>query len=272
MTTYIDRLARLIRDAVPPQALPQDDTHQLFRSYAVLLLAKGNRATLTDVHNAWAVWMAERDPNHSSLIPFDQLPADVAQADEPFLAAIHEVAKTHGPTVGLATDFDKNLFPNGLPQTEKDHSQLLELYKLMVNSSEALVGRRQGVNTFFLTINGALLTAIGVVLGQHPDRRLKAMALVVLAFNGIVLSQAWRSLIRSFGQLNTGKFAVINRIEELFPAAIYLAEWKALAEGKKPRIYKTFTSREVWAPWTMFITYSVTIVGSLLVSAGYWSP
>src|SRR5437016_2444721 len=107
------------------------------------------------------------------------------------------------------------LLPSGSPTTPEERSEFFELYRIMVASSEALVGRRQGVNTFFLTMNGLLLTAVGLVLrgGSHGHIRLAASAVCVIALAGGTLCIAWRSLIVSFGQLNTGKFAIINRME-----------------------------------------------------------
>lgn len=164
--------------------------------------------------------------------------------------------------------FDDTLFPKGVPTDEDDLSRVVELYKLMVASSESLVARRQGVNTFFLTINGAILTASGLILSNPSDARLQAVGIAVLAATGAILALAWQSLIRSFGQLNTGKFAVINRIESILPVAVYLAEWKALDEGRDPKKYRTFTSREVWTPRMFFWIYFGSTVFSVLVASG----
>jgi hypothetical protein len=169
---------------------------------------------------------------------------------------------------GAGDAFDEVLFPNGAPTSEDDLARTVELYKLMVASSESLVARRQGVNTFFLTINGAILTASGLIISNQSDARLQAVGIAVLAGTGAILALAWRSLIRSFGQLNTGKFAVINRIESILPVAVYLAEWKALEEGRNPKKYRTFTSREVWTPWTFFIIYCGSTVLAVLVASG----
>jgi hypothetical protein len=175
--------------------------------------------------------------------------------------------------VTAGNPIDGDLFPNGTPTSDAQRDRLFELYKMMVASSENLVARRQGVNTFFLTINGAVLTAAGLILGtgKHAER-LHAAGLLVLTVTGGILAVAWRSLINSFGQLNTGKFAVINRIELELPAAIYLAEWKALGEGKAPKKYRTFTSREVWAPWAFVIVYGICSTLELIVVAGWWTP
>lgn len=163
------------------------------------------------------------------------------------------------------------LLPNGEPSKD-ELDRVFELYKLMVGTSEALVGRRQGVNTFFLTVNGAMLTAIGLVLQGGGEQRLVAGGIFILAVTGGILCLAWKSLLQSFGQLNTGKFAVINRLEERLPARVFTAEWTALAEGKDKRIYLSFTSREIWAPWTTFAVYTITALLSASVFLGWWSP
>lgn len=89
---YLDALGAQIRTCVPPSDLPEEETKDLFRLYAVLLLAKGQNVTLEDVHNAWAAWMIPRDLEHESLRPFGELSDEIAADDKPFLEAIHAVA------------------------------------------------------------------------------------------------------------------------------------------------------------------------------------
>ena len=167
-----------------------------------------------------------------------------------------------------SSPIDPFLFPHGLPISESEIDRTVDLYKLMVTSSESLVARRQGVNTFFLTINGAILTAVGLIVSNQSNTRLQATGLAVLAVTGAILALAWRSLIKSFGQLNDGKFAVINRIEQILPAAVYFAEWKALGEGNDPGKYRTFTSREVWVPLTFFVVYCGAAIATVLIASG----
>ena len=90
---YLDDLADKIRAAVEPRDLPHDDTRDLFRMYALLLLAKGAAVNEADVHNAWVSWMAGRDSSHEALLPYDQLGDDVAEQDEPYVEAIRTVAR-----------------------------------------------------------------------------------------------------------------------------------------------------------------------------------
>lgn len=154
---------------------------------------------------------------------------------------------------------DEILFHGGAPDKESKQ-EFFDLYRMMVESSEALVARRQGVNTFFLTINGLLLTGIGLVLRGEGELRLKALGIGFLFLTGFVLAWTWRSLLISFGQLNTGKFAVITRMEDHLAASIYRAEWQALGEGKDRAIYKSFTDREKWVPTVLLAVYLVAAV------------
>lgn len=95
---YLDDLAKAIRQAVPPEAMPDGETFSLFRIYAVLLLAKGEEVTRADVHNAWVAWMAGQDGDHESLVPFSDLDAETQVEDSPFVVAIRTVARfvSHG--------------------------------------------------------------------------------------------------------------------------------------------------------------------------------
>lgn len=90
--SYLTELADAIRREVDPQLLPEGDTASLFRIYAVLALAKNDRVTAEDVHNAWAAWKSESDPDHPSIRRFDELPVETQRQDEPFRDAIRAVA------------------------------------------------------------------------------------------------------------------------------------------------------------------------------------
>jgi len=268
--TYIDEIASRIRDEIPMSSLPKEDSYGLFKIYAVLALGKGIAVTPEDVHNAWLAWMSESDPQNGALKPFPQLDSTVIIDDDLYVQAIRSVAETLPPRYSERS-IDSTLFPNGLLQAKKDIDRTVDLYKLMVTSSENLVSRRQGVNTFFLTINGAILTATGLVISNQPSARVGAICLTVLALAGAVLAMAWRSLIHSFGQLNTGKFAVINRIEETLPVAVYLAEWTALGEGRNPKKYRSFTSGEMWPPWVFFAIYCISVLLAGAAAIGWLS-
>ena len=70
-----------------------------------------------------------------------------------------------------------------------------------------------------------------------------------------MLCVAWKRLVRSYAQLNGGKFAVIDRLEERLPAAVFRAEWAALSEGKEPDVYRPFTKTEAFVSNTFITIY-----------------
>jgi hypothetical protein len=94
--TYLDELAAEIEQRVPPDLLPDGDTRPLFRLYALLALVKGTGVTAADVHNAWAVWMEQQDPDHRSIRLFEELDAETQASDEPFAKAIRAAAEHLG--------------------------------------------------------------------------------------------------------------------------------------------------------------------------------
>lgn len=72
----------------------------LVRYYALLVLTKGEKITLEDVHDAWAMNMnfKPQSPNcygheHRSIKPFEKLDVDVREKDRKFLVALLTVAK-----------------------------------------------------------------------------------------------------------------------------------------------------------------------------------
>lgn len=163
------------------------------------------------------------------------------------------------------------LLPDG-PPAASDQAEFFEQYKIMVASSETLVSRRQGVNAFFLTVNGLLGTVLGLLLHQFSPGRLEAGGVAIITVVGFVLCYSWQSLIKSFGQLNTGKFAVINRMERHLAASIFNAEWKALGEGKDRGRYKTFTSSELTVPRMLMTAYAIAALFFIALSATGWRP
>jgi hypothetical protein len=260
---FIDDVASDIRSRLSDDQIPSD-SDELFRLYAVLSLSRGITVTDADVHAGWVAWASTRERDHPSLVPYAELPSDAQMIDRPHRDAIRAVARDVG---GL----DKALISDD-SLDEAGRRDFLKLYEMMVSSSETLVARRQGVNTFFVTINVALLTAIGLVIRSGGDNRIVAAGVLAIGTAGAVFAWAWRSLINSYGQLNTGKFKVINEMEKHLPARIYSAEWEALDRGEDPKVYRSFTSREIWVPHAALAIYAIVITGSLAVVTGIWQP
>lgn len=249
--------------------MPHENADELLRLYAVLLRAKGTDVTESDIHDAWSMWISMREMDHESLVAYEDLTPEVREQDGVFANAVKRAAQEFGHNNVPLPLFEKVLFPSGPPTDAASTQQTFELYKIMVSSSESLVSRRQAVNTFFLTMNGVLLTAFGLIVNGAGTDRLSALGVFVLAVAGAILCAAWRSLITSFGQLNRGKFQVINTIERYLNTAIYAAEWEALEHGDNPKVYRSFTSREIWVPNALLILYLLAGLAALLVAFGF---
>ena len=146
-------------------------------------------------------------------------------------------------------EFEETLF-NMNEIFELKESTLFEQYKLMVGTSEELVKRRQVMNTFFLTLNLGILSAIGLVIKRifNIVNNGDVAFLLLLAIVGAVSAYSWRKMITSFGQLNKGKFQVINALEKYLSVSIFNAEWIALGKGKDKNKYSSFTDVEKNVP------------------------
>ena len=124
---------------------------------------------------------------------------------------------------------------------------ILEQYKVYVEMADRISQRRALTNTFFLTLNTAIFTLIGVFWKDRPRGSHWWLVFPLVAALGECF--AWFYLVRSYRLLNTAKYAVIGRLEERLPASPYWrAEWWALGEGKDPKKYWPLTHIEKWIP------------------------
>jgi hypothetical protein len=98
MTTlnYLDLIAAEIQRTADPESTPPDEYLPLYRQYAVLLLAKGELVTAEDVHNAWAAWASDHEPESRHLVPFKELSLKLQDKDQPYVEAIQAVARHLG--------------------------------------------------------------------------------------------------------------------------------------------------------------------------------
>ncbi|MCF6320026.1 MAG: hypothetical protein L3J83_12265 [Proteobacteria bacterium] len=140
-----------------------------------------------------------------------------------------------------------------------------ELYKLMIDSSESLIQRRQKTNAFFITVIGSLLAIAGLLVKTGAINSKSFGILYGFSAVGLLLCNSWRNLIDNYGKLNKSKFDVILRLEKEFGAQIYSAEWIALGKGIRPKKYKSFTSTEKNVP----LYFGLLIIVLTLVVTGF---
>ena len=140
---------------------------------------------------------------------------------------------------------------------------LLEQYKLYVEMADRVSARRGLANTFFLTLNTAIFTVIGVFWQRPPSASTWLLAFPWAAL--VVQCLAWFWLLRSYRQLNSAKYAVVGALEERLPASPYWrAEWSALGEGRDPARYWPQSHIEQWIPMIFAGVYTGGLLALLL--------
>jgi hypothetical protein len=145
-----------------------------------------------------------------------------------------------------------------------DRTTILEQYKIYVEMADRISARRGLANTFFLTLNTAIFTLVGV-LWQHPAHASRALIVVPWM---VLLGQclAWFWLLRSYRQLNTAKYAVIGALEERLPASPYwAAEWAALGRGEDASRYWPLSHVEQLVPGFFAAAYIAGFIVMLVV-------
>lgn len=135
---------------------------------------------------------------------------------------------------------------------------LFEQYRMLVDSVEKTSDRRLQANNYFITINTAIFTLIGLTY-QIDAINNSSQLRIMLSAAGALVSLIFFFLIRSYKQLNTGKFTVIHKIEERLPLKLYEFEWKVLGEGKDINKYYPFSHIEMLLPWAVIVIYGVLI-------------
>lgn len=142
-----------------------------------------------------------------------------------------------------------------------DH--LLDMYKMYVEMADRISARRHSANSFFLSINTAIVALVGYVrLGSESSKPESFYSLIAVA--GIILCYLWYRLIRSYKDLNSGKFKVIHEIEAKLPLRLFDAEWQAVGRGKRPDLYLPFTIVELRVPWVFAFIHAFVLLKSII--------
>ena len=143
---------------------------------------------------------------------------------------------------------------------------LVEQYKLYVNSAENVSARRIASSRLFLALNAGLVALYGIQPCGFA-RNWWAMAVPLV---GIAVCLLWDRILRSHKELNSVKFDLIQEFERHLPATPYTSEWD-LAEQGKGKTYREVTGIERWIPWT-FLVLHVVLLAVLAVEAATGFP
>lgn len=146
---------------------------------------------------------------------------------------------------------------------DHDKSQIIEIYKIYLQMADKISDRRQSANSYFLTINTVIVGLISYIsFGGNIKNSDSFYMLASIA--GMIICYSWYRLIRSYKDLNSGKFKVVHEIEKLLPISPFDDEWEKLGRGKDKSKYLPFTKIEIRIPWIFFSLHLIVFLKSLI--------
>lgn len=140
---------------------------------------------------------------------------------------------------------------------DKYQDHLLEQYKLYVETSQRVTEKRQNSNNYLLTLNSSLVTLYVVFLSTFGHYWWN----ILIPATGLIVCFIWWSLVDSYKDLNTAKFAVIHEMEEHLPVALFKHEWFVCGHNRKKKDkpvedrYIPLTHLERWIPVAFAVLY-----------------
>jgi len=132
---------------------------------------------------------------------------------------------------------------------------LLEQYKLYVNTSTDISSKRLESNKFHLTLNSVIfgLTSYLTILDDK-------LVILLLSIVGTLISLIWLRNILAYKELNSAKFKVIHQLENYLPASLFKIE-----EQHYLKKYHSLTDIEKFVPIIFIILYIA------IITLMYWS-
>ncbi|MDO8769453.1 MAG: hypothetical protein Q7K57_12265 [Burkholderiaceae bacterium] len=156
------------------------------------------------------------------------------------------------PEVDLHELFNEIRDGQTYPHNDKWYTHLIEQYKLYVEMADRISSRRAAANSYFLSVNSAILAFVGYLTVKDSEE-----FLWLLGIAGATLSLFWHALIKSYRNLNTAKFLVIHQIEKRLPISPYDAEWEAMGKGKNPKLYRPISHIELGVPFIFIALHAL---------------
>lgn len=139
--------------------------------------------------------------------------------------------------------------------TDPRQTELLEIYKLQAELADRVSQRREGANRLYVSLLVGLMVFLGAVLRFGAGDFPAGMVLLVAGVMGSLLAVSWFVVIRSYRQLNSGKFKALHELEEKLAYPFFKREWELLAEGKERSRYWKLTNVEVGLPCIFFLLF-----------------
>jgi hypothetical protein len=146
-------------------------------------------------------------------------------------------------------------------------------YKFAIGHVEKLLDRRLSITSFYLSVNAAIATVIGLLVKDAQlQQELLSFAILLLIAAGLGACWIWRSLIKQYERLLNWWYARLRELEAGLPdsARLVTREYEELyapAKGGKPAPRIGMTQRELALNWIfigLYVVFGAGIILSLL--------
>lgn len=148
--------------------------------------------------------------------------------------------------------------------TDSRQDELLEIYKLHAELADRVSQRREGANRLYVSLITGVVVFLGALIrfgiGDIPTD----FVFCAVGVFGVLLSLSWFVIIRSYRQLNSGKFHALHELEEKLAYPFYKREWDLLDKGKRMSRYWKLTVVETFLPIIILVLFFILILYALL--------
>ena len=146
-----------------------------------------------------------------------------------------------------------------------EKQELIEIYKLHAGLADSVSRQRGTTNRFYILLMSGLSVLFSALLQLRNGVPLGGL-MVGFGLLGTSLAVAWYIHIRSYRQLNSGKFKPLHELEEKLAYPFFKREWELLEAGENRNKYWKLTVVETFVPLIFFVLFAaVLLIGIYLL-------
>ena len=134
--------------------------------------------------------------------------------------------------------------------------ELIEIYKLHAELADRVSQRREGANRIYVGLLVSF-TMLIVAFIRFDVVDFSSIILYIVGAIGALLSISWYIVIRSYRQLNAGKFKALHELEKKLAFSFFTREWELLTAGERFRRYWRLSVVETFLPAMFFVVFVV---------------
>ena len=148
-----------------------------------------------------------------------------------------------------------------------EKQELLEIYRIHAELADSVSRQRGTANRFYMLVLSGLVVLFSALIQRQNGIPLGVL-MVGFGVFGMLLAAAWYIVIRSYRQLNSGKFKALHELEAKLAYPFFKREWELLEEGQEQKTYWRLTIVETFVPFIFFICFAVLLgIGIYLLIA-----